>query len=173
MGTFARLSSWSLVALAFAGCAATGSGAAHPLTARPAPTVTVTSPNGEAYRPTDAKGKVLFVDFWATWCGPCKASFPRIDGLYKQHKDKGLEVVAINEDEERSKVPEFLADTKATFPIAFDKDGKAAQAFGVQTMPSSFLIDRRGVVRFAHSGYHPEEAAQIEAEMKALLAESP
>lgn len=126
---------------------------------------------GGAFRPKDDHGKVLVLDFWATWCGPCKASFPRIDAIYKKLGPKGLEVVAINEDEDTKGVDAFVKDTGVTFPIAFDKAGKAAESFGVETMPSSFVIDKRGVVRFAHSGYHPDEAAKIEAEINQLLDE--
>lgn len=178
MGSFSKVSLSGAVALGLAlgGCA-TGGGRAdassHPLARKPAPEVSVELEKGGPFRLADAKGKVLMVDFWATWCAPCKASFPRVDALYQKHKAKGLELVAVNEDEEHGKVPEFIAETKVGFPIAFDKEGKAAEVFGVQTMPSSFLIDRRGVVRFVHSGYHPEDAQQIEAELVELLAEAP
>lgn len=160
--------------LALAGCpnaAGKSEASKHPLARKPAPAVSVRLEKGGEFTPDDAKGKVLVVDFWATWCGPCKASFPRVDAIYKKHKSKGLEVVAINEDDDLKKVPEFLADTKVTFTIAFDHDGKAAETYGVQTMPSSFLVDRRGVVRYAHSGYHPDDAGQIEAEIEELLNE--
>lgn len=129
--------------------------------------------DGGSFRPSNARGKVLVLDFWATWCAPCKASFPKIDALYRKHRAAGLEVVGVDEDEEHGEVAQFLADTKATFPIAFDKGGRAAEAFGVETMPSSFVIDRRGVVRYVHSGYHPDDAPQIAAEVEELLAEAP
>ena len=168
----------SLLALALlllVGCAGPSAGATttHPLARKPAPDVVLKLDKGGELRPGDAKGKVLLVDFWATWCGPCKASFPRIDALYQRLHAKGLEVVAVNEDpeEDRGKVPAFVAETKATFTIAFDQDGKAAEAFGVQSMPSSFLIDRKGVVRYAHAGYHAEDAKQVEAELEELLGE--
>jgi thiol-disulfide isomerase/thioredoxin len=147
--------------------------AAHPMARKPAPDVEVKLANGSAFHPRDAAGKVLVLDFWATWCQPCKASFPKVDAIYKKHASKGLEVVAINEDDEQDKVPPFLAEVKPTFTIAFDNKGKAAEAYGVETMPSSFIIDRRGVVRYAHSGYHPDDSATIEAEIEGLLAESP
>lgn len=181
MGMLSRASGFSLVlsvtALALSGCGALGASKSdatqHPLARKPVPEVALELDQGGAFKPADAKGKVLVLDFWATWCGPCKASFPKVDAIYRKHKAEGLEVVAINEDDEHSKVPAFVSETKVSFAIAFDKDGKAAESFGVQTMPSSFVIDRRGVVRYAHSGYHPDDAAQIEAEIAGLLAESP
>lgn len=140
---------------------------------KPAPDIELKLINGSAFRPSNAKGKVLVLDFWATWCAPCKASFPKVDAIYKKHAARGLEVVAINEDEDQKKVPAFLDEVKPSFTIAFDNNGKGAEAFGVETMPSSFIIDRRGVVRYAHSGYHPDDAAVIEAEVEELLAEAP
>lgn len=176
MGFLSKVSVASALVV-LSGCAGAGGGkseaASHPLARKPAPEVSVTLEKGGEFKPADAKGKVLVVDFWATWCAPCKASFPRVDAIYQKHKAKGLEVVAVNEDEDVKKVPAFLAETKPSFTIAFDHDGKAAETYGVQTMPSSFLVDRRGVVRYAHSGYHPDDAAQIEAEVEELLAEAP
>jgi thiol-disulfide isomerase/thioredoxin len=147
--------------------------ASHPMARKPAPAIEVKLANGNAFHPSDAAGKVLVLDFWATWCAPCKASFPKVDDIYKKHASKGLEVVAINEDEDPKKVPAFLAEVKPSFTIAFDNNGNAAETFGVDTMPSSFIIDRRGVVRYAHSGYHPDDAATIESEIEELLAETP
>lgn len=148
-------------------------GAAHPLARKVAPDVEVKlRPAGAPFHPRDAKGKVLVLDFWATWCAPCKASFPRVDAIYQKHKARGLEVIAINEDEDASKVQPFLDEVKPTFTIALDQGGKAAEVFGVETMPSSFIIDRSGVVRYAHSGYHPDDSATIEAEIEELLAEA-
>lgn len=148
-------------------------GAAHPLARKPAPDVSLKLKDGSAFHPRDAVGKVLVLDFWATWCAPCKASFPKIDAIYQKHKSKGLMVVAVNEDEDQSKVQPFLDEAKPSFQIAFDNAGKAGEAFGVETMPSSFILDRRGVVRFAHSGYHPDDSATIEAEVEELLGEAP
>ncbi|MBI2389429.1 MAG: redoxin domain-containing protein [Deltaproteobacteria bacterium] len=156
------------------GC--TGSGrvaAAHPLARSPAPVVTTRLASGASFRAADAKGKVLLLDFWATWCPPCKAAFPRLDALYRKHRADGLEVVAVSEDDDDAKAAAFAKEANVTFTIAYDDDGKAAEAFAVQSMPTSYLVDRRGVVRYVHAGYHPDEADQIEAELTELLAEAP
>ena len=154
------------------GKATKSEGAAHPLARKVAPDIEVKLRSGGAFHPRDAKGKVLVLDFWATWCAPCKASFPKVDAIYKKHQAHGLEVIAINEDEDASKVQPFLDEVKPSFPIAFDNAGKGAEVFGVETMPSSFIIDRTGVIRYAHSGYHPDDSATIEAEIEELLAEA-
>lgn len=155
------------------GRASQSGGAAHPLARKVAPEIEVKLKDGAPFHPRDAKGKVLVLDFWATWCAPCKASFPKVDAIYQKHRAKGLEVIAVNEDEDPKKVPAFLDEVKPSFTIAYDNGGKGAEAFSVETMPSSFIIDRRGVVRYAHSGYHPDDAATIEAEIEELLAEAP
>lgn len=173
----ALLAMFALAGAGPAGCAGAFGGrpdaSAHPLARKPAPAVVLKLEKGGVFRPADARGKVLLLDFWATWCQPCKASFPRVEAIYRKHGASGLEVVAVNEDEEVNAVPAFLAETPVTFTIAYDDEGKAAGSFGVQSMPSSYLVDRKGIVRYAHSGYHPDDAAQVEAEIEELLAESP
>lgn len=149
-----------------------GGGASHPLQRHPAPDVEVQTRAGGAWHPSNANGKVLVIDFWATWCGPCRDSFPRLDAVYKKHVDKGLEVMAIAEDQDPNKIPPFVRATGVTFPIALDPEGTAASTFDVATMPSEFVIDRHGVVRFVHSGYHPDDMDALEKEVSQLLDES-
>jgi thiol-disulfide isomerase/thioredoxin len=149
-----------------------GAGAQHPLERHPAPDVEVTMRGGGgAWHPSNANGKVLVLDFWATWCGPCKESFPRLDAVYQKHASRGLEVVGINEDEDSKGVATFVQSTGATFPIALDPNGDAASTFHVGTMPSEFVIDRHGVVRYVHSGYHPDDMDALDKEVTELLGE--
>lgn len=172
-----RIRSTASLVLCLGAVACTGAGRVdatrHPLAKSPAPTVTTRLASGAPFRATDARGKVLLVDFWATWCPPCKAAFPRLDALYQKHRASGLEVVAVSEDDDQAKAAAFVTESNVTFTIAYDDDGKAAEAFGVQAMPTSYLVDRRGIVRYVHPGYHPDEAGQIEAELTELLAEPP
>jgi cytochrome c biogenesis protein CcmG, thiol:disulfide interchange protein DsbE len=146
---------------------------AHPLARKSVPEVELKLQKGGSWRPADANGKVLIVDFWASWCEPCRDSFPKLDAIYKRHENGGLVVVAINEDEEPTKIPNFLQSTGVTFPVALDPSGSAASSFGVSKMPSQFVVDRRGVVRFVHSGYQPDEMEALEDEIKQLLREEP
>ena len=162
-------------AAVLAGCPSnmkSGGGAAHPLERHPAPDVEVTMRSGgSAWHPSNANGKVLVLDFWATWCGPCKESFPRLDAVYQKHANRGLEVVGIDEDEDPKGVAEFVQTTGATFPIALDPSGDAASTFHVGTMPSEFVIDRHGVVRYVHAGYHPDDMDALDKEVTELLGE--
>src|SRR5262249_11749530 len=118
----------------------------------PAPDVTLTTDAGSPLRLSDLKGRVTLVDFWASWCIPCRASFPALDALQKELRDKGFTVIAINVDEDRRNAERFLSERPHTMTIALDPKGQAAEAFKVKGMPSSIVIDRRGNIRFSHMG---------------------
>jgi cytochrome c biogenesis protein CcmG/thiol:disulfide interchange protein DsbE len=119
------------------------------------------------------RGKVVVVDFWGTFCEPCKKSFPKLQDLSAKYSDKGLQIVGISEDEadDKDKIPGFADTYGAKFTIAWDEHKSAARKYKPETMPSSFVIDRKGVVRFAHVGYHDGDEAEIEKEIKRLLGE--
>ncbi len=114
-------------------------------------------------------GKVMVVDFWATWCEPCKKSFPKLQELYVKYKASGLEIVAISEDDEKGGVAEFAKTYGAKFPVAWDSDKNVAKKWNPKSMPSTFIVDRKGVVKFVHMGYRDGEEAEIEKEIKSLL----
>jgi thiol-disulfide isomerase/thioredoxin len=115
------------------------------------------------------QGKVVYIDFWASWCGPCAQSFPFMNKLYKDLHAKGLEVVGVNLDEEPQDALGFLAKTPAQFTILADASGQCPQDFGVKAMPSSYLIDRTGVVRHVHLGFKAAESAELRQQVEALL----
>ena len=141
-----------------------------------APTFTLDSLNG-AGKLEVAKGKVTLVDFWATWCEPCKKSFPKLQELHMKHKSSGLNIVAISVDDENTKIKGFASRFSAKFPVGWDNDHSLAKKyFGAAkdpTMPTSFLIDKTGKIRFVHTGYHDGEEQEIEKEYKQLAAEKP
>ncbi|NJC89304.1 MAG: TlpA family protein disulfide reductase [Methylococcaceae bacterium] len=116
-------------------------------------------------------GKVVYVDFWASWCGPCAESMPFMDKMNGELKSKGLELIALNVDEEREDADEFLAKRPVRFTIAGNPDGNCPSAFGVMAMPSSYLIDKKGVIRHVHLGFRKGEAADIRKKVETLLAE--
>ena len=117
------------------------------------------------------KGKVVYVDFWASWCGPCVKSFPFMNQLDSELKQQGLEVIGINLDEEIEEAKQFLQQTPASFTVAKDPDQKCAKDFGVKAMPSSYLIDRNGTIRHEHLGFRPGEAEEFRVLVEQLLAE--
>jgi cytochrome c biogenesis protein CcmG/thiol:disulfide interchange protein DsbE len=117
------------------------------------------------------RGKVVYMDFWASWCGPCKQSFPWMQAMKDTYDRQGLTVIAINLDMDRADADKFLERFRPTFDVRFDPKGKLAEFYKVQVMPSSMLIDRHGVTRFIHSGFRPIDGAAFEAQVQELLAE--
>lgn len=115
------------------------------------------------------KGKVTIVDFWATWCEPCKKSFPKYQELYVKYKASGLEIVAVSVDDEKKDIPDFIKTHGAKFPVAWDEGHKIADCYKPPGMPSAFIVDKNGVVKHVHNGYHDGEEKEIEKEIKALL----
>lgn len=126
--------------------------------------------NLEGKLPADLKGKVVMVDFWASWCGPCKQSFPTMNELQQKFGPQGLVVIAVNVDEERSDMEAFLKDHPASFTVVRDGNQKLVDKVSIKTMPSSFILDREGKVVAAHSGYDGEGTKKkYEAEIAAQL----
>ncbi len=116
-------------------------------------------------------GKVTYVDFWASWCGPCEQSMPFLEEINTELKAKNFEVIAINLDESRDDASNFLQKHKVTFTVATNPDGQCPAAFGVIAMPSSYIVDRKGKIRKINLGFHAEEKATLRAEIEKLLAE--
>jgi thiol-disulfide isomerase/thioredoxin len=124
----------------------------------------------EGKLPDSLKGKIVIVDFWASWCQPCKDSFPAMNELQKKYAGQGLVIIAVNEDEEKSDMQDFLKANAATFVVVRDARQKLVGEAGIQTMPSSFMLDETGKVRFVHSGFHGAETRkQYEQEIESLL----
>ena len=116
------------------------------------------------------KGQVVYVDFWASWCVPCAHSFPFLNELHREFKDKGLQIVGINMDENVDDAKAFLAKTPAQFNIVADTNAQCAKDFDVKAMPSSYLIDRKGVVHHVHQGFRSEDIKELRALVEHLLA---
>jgi len=115
------------------------------------------------------KGKVVYLDFWASWCGPCRKSFPWMEELQSRYRDDGLVVVAINLDKNKDKAEEFLRRFASDFVVAFDPDGKIAEKYKVMGMPSTYLIDRKGQITFSHIGFRPSDTDNLETRVRKLL----
>jgi peroxiredoxin len=119
----------------------------------------------------DLRGQVVLLDFWGTFCEPCKKSFPKLEELRRKYAASGLRVIGISEDDDddKDKIPGFARTYGATFSLAWDGDKAVARRYKPETMPSSFLIDKDGIVRFAHVGFHDGEELEVENELRGLL----
>lgn len=115
------------------------------------------------------KGKVVIIDFMASWCAPCKVELPVLDRLYKKYKASGLVVIAVSVDQDLENLRGLLKQLKVSFPVIHDKEHGVAGRYEPSRMPSSYLVDRKGIVRHVHGGFRAEDAAKIESEVKALL----
>ena len=121
----------------------------------------------------DYRGKVVYLDFWASWCPPCRNALPQIDQIYAKYRDRGFEVVAVNQDQELGEALKFIREHPVAFTLVTDRDHGIVERYGVKAMPSSYLIDRKGVVRHIHRGFRQGSAAALEEQIIALLGEAP
>jgi thiol-disulfide isomerase/thioredoxin len=119
-----------------------------------------------------AQARVTYVDFWASWCGPCRQSFPWMNEMQAKYAAKGLRIVGVNVDAKRADADEFLARTPAQFAIAYDRERAFAQAVDVKAMPTSLLLDQRGRVLMVHYGFAGKDREKLEAAIAEALREA-
>ena len=119
------------------------------------------------------RGKIIYLDFWASWCGPCKQSFPWMNAMQAKYAVKGLQIVSINVDAKRDDATKFLLTNPATFAVGFDPKGLTPAQYAVKAMPSSYLIGRDGRITFLHRGYAAEDGAKLEQEIRLALERQP
>ena len=118
---------------------------------------------------SDSKGKLVYLDFWASWCGPCKQSFPWMNALQEKYRSKGLEVIAVNLDANNEDAQKFLATTPAKFTVAFDSKGRTPLQYGVKGMPTSYLISPDGKIIMQHMGFNAADRDMLEQKIQSLL----
>jgi len=144
---------------------ASSEGEGHAEVGKPAPDLSIHTLNGKGdISLASLSGKTVIVDFWATWCGPCKQSFPRIEELQRQLGSDTV-VLAVSVDDDDSGVLDFAKETGATFAIAWDEGHTLASRWKVSTMPTTFIVDGAGIVRFIHAGYHDGETEHMAKEI--------
>jgi len=139
------------------------------LAAQPAPNLSLKTLDNASLKISDLKGDVVYVDFWATWCPPCRQSFPWMEEMYQRYSDLGFKVVAISLDNKREVIDQFLNTMKVNFTIAHDPSGESANEFKVKGMPSSYLIDRKGNIYMTHMGFNDRDKEKLESEIKNLI----
>lgn len=140
----------------------------------PSPNCSFTTLEGIPAKDLQAfQGEVVYVDFWASWCPPCVKSFPFLNQLEHEFKTQGLRVIGVNLDEKQADARTFLTNNPVDFEIVADQTKQCAKDFGVVAMPSSFLIDRKGNVRYIHQGFRQGESEQLRAMVEQFLSEKP
>ena len=136
----------------------------------PAPPIAMATRDGKPVALSSYAGQVVLLDFWASWCGPCRKSFPFLEGMKSRYGPQGLAIVGLSLEEDDEAVAAFLEEIPASFTIARDPSGRAGEAFGVVAMPTTFLIDRDGRIAARFEGGDASVHDKIEAAVKTLLA---
>lgn len=161
---------WTTMAAATALCACLATIPAHALDAgQSAPDIDLPGAT-VAPRLAALKGKVVYVDFWASWCGPCRQSFPWMNDMQQKYGAQGLQVIAVNVDAKRADADQFLSEVPARFALAFDPKGDGPRRIGVKAMPTAVLIGADGKVVRVHQGFREQDRAELEASLVAALS---
>ena len=134
-----------------------------------APDFTLRALNGPNLRLAEQRGKVVLVNFWATWCGPCRQEMPELEKLHRRYRASGFVLLGVNVDDDPAKAAELASRLGVTFPVLFDTDKAVSRRYDLATMPSTVIVDREGVVRHVHRGYQAGYERHYEQQVKELL----
>lgn len=137
-----------------------------------APSFSLPSFKGNELNIEEWRGKVVYLDFWASWCKPCVESFPKLEALQQKYQGQGFTVIAINLDEKKQNALKFLAENPVSYPVLYDANAEVAQLYQVAAMPSSYFIDKKGIIRLNHRGFIPGDENKIEKAIQFLLKEN-
>jgi len=159
----------ALAGLLLAGASAAS--AAGPAPGGPAPDFTLRTLDGKNLRLQEQRGKVVLVNFWATWCAPCRQEMPLLDQMYQKYKGAGFTLLGVNVDDDSKNAAAVAGKLGVNFPVLFDSDKTVSKLYDLNSMPSTLLIDRDGRVRFMHRGYQSGYEATYEKQIRELLKE--
>ena len=137
----------------------------------PAPDFSLPSRDGGTVSLEEQSGKVVMINFWATWCVPCRQEMPNLQALYERYENLGFELLAVNVEDNPEGARKWLAETPVTFPVLFDAKNTVSKLYKVTAMPSTVLIGRDGNMRFIHHGYKPGYEGEYQTQVRALLRE--
>lgn len=132
---------------------------------------TLKSRSGKNIKLSELRGQVVMLNFWASWCGPCRKEMPLLEKIHKKYKRLGFTLLGVNVEENSSAAKKYLRDVKVSFPILFDNTNKTSKLYNVRAMPTTILIDRSGNKRFLHKGYKPGYENDYKKQIKQLLRE--
>lgn len=137
----------------------------------PAPNFTANTLDGKKVSLNDLKGKVVMINFWASWCGPCRQEMPLLEDIYNDYKKAGFVLLGVNLDEDVDEAQDFLKGLTVSFPVPLDPKGKVAEMYKNEAMPSSYFVDKNGQLAHLHKGYRPGEENDYRKVIKKLLAQ--
>jgi peroxiredoxin len=147
------------------------SGAATAAGDGPAPTFTLPARGGSTIQLSQFKGQVVMINFWASWCVPCRKEMPLLETIYKKYKPLGFTLIGVNVEPDQKDAEKFLAQTPVTFPVLFDAKSQVSGLYNVQVMPTTVFIDRKGNVRMVHQSYQDGAENQYMDQIRTLLRE--
>ena len=159
-----------LLGLIFSVVAAT-SLASSGLTGQPAPDFALKSSTGDNLRLSEHRGDVVMINFWATWCGPCRQEMPLLDELYTRYERVGFSLLGVNIDDDSRRAMQMIEELGVNFPVLFDSRKEVSKLYEVEAMPVTVLVDREGNVRFVHHGYKPGYEEKYLDQVRSLLRE--
>jgi peroxiredoxin len=137
----------------------------------PAPSFELKARTGEAVSLADLRGEVVMINFWATWCGPCRQEMPHLEALYQRYGSLGFTLLGVNVEDDPKGAEAWLAETPVSFPILFDSENEVTKLYDVVAMPSTVLVDRSGNMRYIHHGYKPGYENEYQNQIRALIRE--
>lgn len=137
----------------------------------PAPDFTLKSSGGENLKLSELRGQVVLINFWASWCGPCRKEMPLLDQLYQQYKPLGFTILGVNVEEDPAQARTLLGKIPVSFPILFDATNAVSKQYNVVAMPTTVIVDRNGNMRYLHKGYMPGYEDAYQQQVRALLTE--
>lgn len=145
--------------------------AASSLEGQAAPDFVLKSSSGENLRLSEYRGDVVMINFWATWCGPCRQEMPLLDELYGRYQRVGFNLLGVNIDDDSRRAMQMIEELGVSFPVLFDESKEVSKLYAVEAMPVTVLVDREGQVRFVHHGYKPGYEEHYLTEIRSLLRE--
>ena len=160
-----------LLGIVFSALAATSLAASGSLTGRTAPDFALKSSTGENLRLSEYRGDVVMINFWATWCGPCRQEMPLLDELHSRYERVGFSLLGVNIDDDAGKAMNMVSELGVTFPVLFDHRKEVSKMYEVDAMPTTVILDREGTVRHIHYGYKPGYEEKYLDQIRSLLRE--
>lgn len=145
--------------------------ASSSLEGQAAPDFVLKSATGENLRLSEHRGEVVMINFWATWCGPCRQEMPLLDDLYSRYQRVGFSLLGVNIDDDSGKAMKMVQELGVSFPVLFDERKEVSRQYAVEAMPVTVLVDRTGTVRHVHHGYKPGYEEKYLTEIRSLLRE--